>query len=320
MKAINLLTVFAVLVVILSACNQKSTNFKNAQVKTEADSVALSLGYSVGTNLKGQFAEINPEILGQAIVDAFNEVENPLFATMQDADMAIRVYLRKQSEQNAEEGLENEPETEKNEKRSNEIKTEADSIAIALGYSLGENVKSEFSNVNPQLVAKGIVEAFDGLENPLFETPKDADMAIRAYMRKESERKAEENLKIGQAFLEENAKREGVFVTESGLQYEIIKDAEGPKPSETSTVEVHYHGTTIEGVVFDSSVDRGETIEFPLNGVISGWTEGLQLMSVGSKYKFYIPSDLAYGPRAASAAIGPNSTLIFEVELFNITN
>ena len=122
----------------------------------------------------------------------------------------------------------------------------------------------------------------------------------------------------GAEFLAENAKREGVQVTASGLQYEVIKAAEGAKPTPTDTVSVHYTGTLISGKKFDSSVDRGEPTEFPVNRVIPGWTEGLQLMSVGSKFKFFIPSELAYGEAGAGRDIGPNETLIFEVELLGI--
>ena len=121
----------------------------------------------------------------------------------------------------------------------------------------------------------------------------------------------------GEEFLAANKLREGVITTESGLQYEVIKQGKGPKPTADSKVKVHYHGTLIDGTVFDSSVDRGEPIEFSLNQVIKGWTEGVQLMPVGSKYKFYIPQDLGYGSRAAGQ-IPPYSTLIFEVELLGI--
>ncbi len=122
----------------------------------------------------------------------------------------------------------------------------------------------------------------------------------------------------GIKFLEENLKKEGVTVTSSGLQYEVLEDATGTKPSASNTVEVHYRGTLITGEEFDSSYKRGETIEFPLRGVIAGWTEGVQLMSVGSKYRFYIPFHLAYGERGAGGVIPPFATLIFDVELVSI--
>ena len=131
--------------------------------------------------------------------------------------------------------------------------------------------------------------------------------------------KAEANLKDGEKFLEENGKKPGVVVLASGLQYEIITEGTGPKPTAKSKVTCHYHGTLIDGTVFDSSVQRGQPATFPLNMVIRGWTEGLQLMTQGSKWKFFIPPHLGYGERQVSAQIGPNSTLIFEVELLDIS-
>ena len=128
----------------------------------------------------------------------------------------------------------------------------------------------------------------------------------------------QKNLEEGKKFLAENMKKDGVKTTDSGLQYEVLKSADGKKPKATDTVKVHYKGTLLDGTEFDSSYKRGEPTSFPLNGVIPGWTEGLQLMPVGSKFKFYIPSNLAYGPRGAGAQIGPNATLTFEVELLEI--
>lgn len=122
----------------------------------------------------------------------------------------------------------------------------------------------------------------------------------------------------GEKFLEDNAKNEGVIVTASGLQYKVITPGTGRSPAATDTVEVHYEGTLIDGTVFDSSYRRGQSIEFPLNRVIAGWTEGVQLMQEGAKYRFYIPSRLAYGPRGAGGVIGPNQALIFDVELIKV--
>ncbi len=127
-----------------------------------------------------------------------------------------------------------------------------------------------------------------------------------------------ENLEAGQAYLAANAKKEGVKTTASGLQYEVLKEGDGPKPKATDEVTVHYHGTLIDGKVFDSSVERGEPTSFPLNRVIPGWTEGVQLMPKGSKFRFHIPYDLAYGERGAGADIKPYSALVFEVELLEI--
>lgn len=198
------------------------------------------------------------------------------------------------------------------------FESQSDTIAYTLGHSIGSNLLAQFPDVNPEIIAKGIVDGYNKAENPIYATPEESDMAIRAYIKSVSDRKAIETKEKGEAFLAENAKKDGVKVTESGLQYQVILEGNGPKPTVESTVSVTYHGTTIDGVVFDSSVERGDTVSFPLNGVIKGWTEGLQLMPVGSKYKFFIPSDLAYGQRGAGATIGPNSTLIFDVELIEI--
>lgn len=143
-------------------------------------------------------------------------------------------------------------------------------------------------------------------------------MGIGDKLRLMKQAKATENLETGLAFLVENKKREGVTELPSGLQYEVHAEGTGAKPTAYNTVTCHYHGTLINGTVFDSSVRRGKPASFPLNMVISGWTEGLQLMGVGSKYRFFIPPQLAYGDRHVSAEIGPNSTLIFDVELLGI--
>jgi len=132
------------------------------------------------------------------------------------------------------------------------------------------------------------------------------------------EKKAAENLAEGEAFLATNKDRPGVITTGSGLQYEVLNEGSGDKPTAADTVKCHYHGTLINGTIFDSSVQRGQPASFPLNMVIKGWTEGVQLMSVGSKYRFFIHPTMAYGERAMSASIGPNSTLIFDVELLGI--
>jgi FKBP-type peptidyl-prolyl cis-trans isomerase FklB len=142
-------------------------------------------------------------------------------------------------------------------------------------------------------------------------------MSLSDKLKSFMQQKENDNLKAGQDFLVENGKRENVVTLPSGLQYEVIKQGDGPKPLATNTVTCHYHGTTIKGEIFDSSVRRGQPASFPLNAVIKGWTEALQLMPVGSKWKLYIPPHLAYGNRGVSREIGPNSTLIFEVELIS---
>jgi len=146
----------------------------------------------------------------------------------------------------------------------------------------------------------------------------DAQVALQAHEQQAAAGASAAAIAAGASYLAENRGKEGVTETESGLQYEVITAAEGPKPAATDRVSVHYKGTLLDGTEFDSSYSRGEPAEFPLNGVIPGWTEGLQLMSVGSKYRFVIPSKLAYGERGAGGSIGPGETLIFEVELLEI--
>lgn len=197
------------------------------------------------------------------------------------------------------------------------LKTELDSVAYAIGQSVGGSLKSqELGKINTDILAKGISDALKGVTGPI--SGEEANAVIGGYFKKQSDVKSEPNRIAGEKFLAENKKRDGVKVTESGLQYEVIKAGEGPKPLATDHVKVHYHGTLLDGTVFDSSVQRGEPIEFGVNGVIQGWQEALQLMPVGSKWKLFIPAELAYGDRGAGGSIGPKSTLVFEVELLDI--
>ena len=149
-------------------------------------------------------------------------------------------------------------------------------------------------------------------------TREEADAVVRTYFEKAGENEAQKNLEEGNAFLEENRQREGIKTTESGLQYEVMKEGTGEKPDSTDRVRVHYTGKLIDGTVFDSSVERGEPAVFRVDQVIPGWTEALQMMKVGAKWRIYLPSLIAYGERGAGADIGPNSALIFDVELLEI--
>jgi FKBP-type peptidyl-prolyl cis-trans isomerase len=189
-----------------------------------------------------------------------------------------------------------------------------DSLSYFIGLSIGYQTAEMFDDLQPSLVGSGINTIIND------SSKYDAQMAQMIAMQLQQsvfDNKARADAEEGVKFLEENGRRDGVFVTESGLQYEPLSEGDGPMPTDTSVVEVHYHGTFIDGKVFDTTRDDGEPATFGLNQVIKGWTEGIQLMSVGSKYKFYVPSDLAYGPRGRSG-IPPNSVLIFEVELLSI--
>lgn len=191
-----------------------------------------------------------------------------------------------------------------------------DSVSYALGVMLSQNLKSQgFDKVDPETLAKGFAEGLAGTAS--MDIPS-ANAQIQTYMQQKQESAGAEARKAGEDFLAENAKRAEVQVTDSGLQYEVLKEGTGASPTATETVEVHYHGTLIDGTVFDSSVDRGQTIEFPLNRVIAGWTEGVQLMKEGAKYRFFIPYNLAYGPGGSKPKIPPYAALIFDVELFEV--
>ena len=189
-------------------------------------------------------------------------------------------------------------------------------VSYSLGTLVAGQLANDFDNLNLEAFVEGFNAAYLGQKTLVNE--KDAVAAVQDYQRKIAASKFEGALTNSEAYLAENAKNDGVQVTPSGLQYQILTEAEGDKPAATDTVTVHYHGTTMDGRVFDSSVERGEPTQFPLNGVIAGWTEGVQLMSVGSKFKFFIHPDLAYGTQGAGQMIGPNDALIFEVELIKI--
>ncbi len=196
------------------------------------------------------------------------------------------------------------------------LESEADRFSYGLGMMIGERVLNQYGEVDYDILIAGIKAQH--LKQETLMTLEQADEALRAEVEKVFAARAEEAKQRGQEYLDANAKKEGVTVTESGLQYSVITAADGAKPKETDTVTVHYRGTLIDGTEFDSSYSRGSPTSFGLNQVIPGWTEGLQLMSVGSKYRLVIPYDLGYGDRGAGGQIGPYETLIFEVELIEI--
>jgi FKBP-type peptidyl-prolyl cis-trans isomerase FklB len=204
-----------------------------------------------------------------------------------------------------------------NSMNAQKLKNEIDSVSYSLGVNIGENIKAQFPNLDLKNFEVGIEDVLNDKKQPKVEGA-DAQKIIQAYFTKLQAKANEEKIEAGKKFLEENSKRDEVITLESGLQYEVLKAAEGAKPTSNDQVTTHYHGTLIDGTVFDSSVERGEPATFPVNGVIKGWTEALQLMSVGAKWRLYVPSDLAYGERGAGAQIGPHTTLIFDVELLKI--
>lgn len=191
-------------------------------------------------------------------------------------------------------------------------------VSYCVGMSLAGSLKQQnLGALSPDVLAEAIKDAFEG--KSMKYTPQEADQIIQNFLRIESEKQFGANKEAGEAFLAENKNREGVKTTASGLQYEIIEEGSGPKPSADSQVTVHYHGTLIDGTVFDSSVNRGEPATFGVNQVIPGWTEALQLMPKGAKYRLFIPQELAYGANPhPGGPIQPYMALIFDVELIEI--
>ncbi len=202
-------------------------------------------------------------------------------------------------------------------------KDQKDKVSYSIGVEIGKNLKKQSVDVNSEFLVKGVKDAYSG--EKLLLTDDEMKEALTAFQREMmakqmeiAKKTGEKNQKEGEAFLAENKAKEGVTVLPSGLQYKVIKAGTGKKPKATDKVTVHYRGTLIDGTEFDSSYRRGQPVSFPVNGVIAGWTEALQLMEEGAKWQVVIPSKLAYGERGAGPQIGPNATLIFEIELISV--
>ncbi len=207
----------------------------------------------------------------------------------------------------------------------NKLTGEKERFSYAVGVDVGKSIQNLGAELDSQLIIKGIQDQLSNKgtllsEKEVNEIKVEYGKKLQQQQEAKMAEQAKTNAEEGKAFLEKNKTQPGVKTTASGLQYQVISQGTGAKPKPASTVTVHYRGTTIDGREFDSSYGRGEPTTFPLNRVIPGWTEGVQLMQVGSKYKFFIPSALAYGTRGAPPQIGPNETLIFEVELLSISD
>jgi len=203
-----------------------------------------------------------------------------------------------------------------------DLKTQKDKVSYAIGLDIGRNFKEQSIEIDPKLLAQGIQDAIGGKRLLTDEEVQGVMATFRQEMQAKAAAQAklagDKNLKEGEAFLAENKKKPGVVTLPSGLQYKVITAGTGKKPKATDTVTTNYKGTLIDGTEFDSSYKRGQPATFSVQGVIPGWTEALQLMPVGSKWQLFVPANLAYGPRGAGPQIGPNATLIFEVELLSI--
>ena len=206
---------------------------------------------------------------------------------------------------------------------SNALKTQKDKVSYGIGMNIGKNLQRDAVDVDTDLLSRGLKDALSGGKTLMNEEEYRATMTAlqKEMMEKQAEaarKLAEKNKTEGEAFLAANGKKEGVVTLPSGLQYKVIQSGTGKTPKATDTVETNYRGTLVDGTEFDSSYKRGQTATFPVNGVIAGWTEALQKMKEGDKWQLFVPSNLAYGERGAGREIGPNATLIFEVELIAV--
>jgi FKBP-type peptidyl-prolyl cis-trans isomerase FklB len=205
------------------------------------------------------------------------------------------------------------------------LKTEKDKVSYAIGVNIGKSMRKDTVDIDPAIFSRGMKDALAGGKLLLTDDEMKAALTklqtdLRAKQEEAMQKAGEINKKTGQDFLAQNKTKEGIVALPDGLQYKILKEGTGPKPTATDTVVCNYRGTLIDGTEFDSSYKRGQPATFPVSGVIKGWTEAVQLMPVGSKWQVFLPADLAYGNRGAGQDIGPNATLIFEVELLSIQN
>ncbi len=202
--------------------------------------------------------------------------------------------------------------------KSTPLKDSKDKVSYSIGLNIGFNLKKQNVSINPDTFVLGLKDALAGKPQMTDEQVKETMTAFEKEMIDKQKAAGVKNGADGEKFLAENKKKEGVKTTASGLQYKVVKEGTGAQPKEKDTVMANYRGTLIDGTEFDSSYTRGQPATFPVSGVIKGWTEALQMMKVGSKYQLFIPANLAYGERAMGPDIGPNSTLIFEVELLDV--
>jgi FKBP-type peptidyl-prolyl cis-trans isomerase len=202
------------------------------------------------------------------------------------------------------------------------LSSQEDSASYVLGYKMGDNLRQQSVPMKPELIFRGLRAGMSGgvaviPDSVMQSVMMNFQVKMAGVQRQKDSLAQIENRKAGDGFLADNKRKDGVIATRSGLQYKVLTEGTGPRPKATSQVTVHYKGTLLDGKQFDSSYDRGQPATFALNQVIPGWTEGVQLMNVGSKYQFWIPGDLAYGPQGSPPTIPPNATLVFEVELIS---
>ena len=323
MKIKGIAVLVLVATIAFTSCNKQK---RQESLATEIDSVSYALGLDMANKIKSNFPNAN----GAAFINGYEAAEDTASVKIEinKIDNILRVFFMKKQQEAAAKASDTTSVSDKNIKvntnNSTSLLSEYDSVSYALGLDMAIKMKPSFEEINDPLFVQG----YNDLENEKVLLSLDGlDAILRTFFMKRQAKQAEEqaNKDFGQIkedglkFLEENKSKEGVKVTDSGLQYLVVKEGNETHPIATDNVTVHYHGTTPDGTVFDSSVDRGEPASFGLNQVIKGWTEGLQLMGEGAKYTFYIPEGLAYGanPRGGGP-IKPFMPLVFEVELIKI--
>lgn len=301
------ITIVLILPFFVNVFGQK----KSKLLKTQLDSVS----YALGINIAQGFAEQNvTRINTKKVAKGFNDFEKNKPKISKEESMKVLQNFMMNHQMKAQDTLGSMVAYKK---------SLLDSVSYALGVNVSESFKKQgVEGLSGKLLGKGLLGFYKGF--PILNVEKSLSILqsfmveVQAAQVEKEKLAAAPRIEAGEAFLSANAKRPEVITLPSGLQYEIIKEGKGEVPTESSMVSTHYHGTLIDGTVFDSSVDRGEPIQFGVTQVIPGWTEALQLMPVGSKWMLYIPYDLAYGERGTGADIKPYSTLIFEVELLEI--
>lgn len=314
MKIKGIAVLGLVATVAFTSCNKQK---RQDNLTTDIDSVSYALGLDMANKIKLNFPNAN----GTAFIDGYEGATDTssVKIKVKEIDNVLRTFFMKKQQEAAAKDADSIPlgEPEKvNNNTSSKLLSEYDSVSYALGLDMAIKMRPTFDEINDALFIQGYKELDN--EKVLLKL-EGLDNILRTFFTKRQQREIEKVKNDGISFLEDNKTKEGVKVTESGLQYVVVKEGNDVHPSATDNVTVHYHGTTPEGIVFDSSVDRGQPASFGLNQVIKGWTEGLQLMGEGAKYIFYIPQELAYGanPRGGGP-IKPFMPLVFEVELITV--
>lgn len=300
---------FAVLAagLLFTACKQGGGN--TSSFANQQDSVAYALGLSLGQSTLKDGIKLDPSVLKQGYDETMNETTTMTKGSFEQSMRVLQMELQARGANN--------PFTDQDPPKAN-----LDTVAYALGYNVATNLLNTGLNFDAGIIANGYSDGLGGSEG--FDSTTIAGMmvAMQTLQQKGFEEKqrveGEKNQKAGEAYLNENKDKDGVVVLPSGLQYKIEREGSGASPLATETVSVHYEGRLIDGTIFDSSYERGSPVEFPVQGVIAGWTEALQLMKPGAKWQVYIPGDLAYGLRGSPPKIGPNATLVFDVELLEV--